>query len=366
MPSVVTVLGEVPPEQVGFVSMHEHVFVDGSVLHRHFKTESPELAAKLTSREDEPVRLENLGAARRNPYAVLDDLMLDDEAVMTDEVAEFAAAGGRAILEVSAPGVRVMTPALRRLSEATGVHLIASTGLYVEPSWPNEMRGASLDDYAAHMRRELLEGIDGTGIRAGHIKVGIKDLTTQQALVLRAAARVSAETGASVTIHPGFKLGGNQRTVLEMMVREGMDPARLIMAHASAFFTPSAGDLRARILYPEATWRLTLDSSLELLDRGVTLSVDCFGHQWEFEAIRVHNEEDYERLAGLVELVRRNYEQQLVLGCDVFRKSLTRRFGGDGYRRLPEAVVPLLRELGVSDYAVRCMTVDNPARLLAW
>ena len=366
MTSVVTVLGEVPPEQLGFVSMHEHVFVDGSCLYRHFKTESPELAAKLTSCEDKPVCLENLGAVRRNPYALRDDLMLDDEAVMTDEVAEFAAAGGRAILEVSAPGIRVMTPALRRLSEATGVHLIASTGLYVEPSWPDEMRGASLDDYAAHMRRELLEGIDGTDIRAGHIKVGIKELTSQQELVLRAAARVSAETGASVTIHPGFKLGGNQRTVLEMMVREGMDPARLIMAHASAFFTASAGDLRARILFPEATWRLTLDSSLELLDRGVTLSVDCFGHQWEFEAIRVHNEEDYERLAGLVELVRRNYEQQLVLGCDIFRKSMTRRFGGDGYRRLPEAVVPLLRELGVSDYAVRCMTIDNPARLLAW
>jgi phosphotriesterase-related protein len=365
MTSVVTVSGEVDASKLGLVSMHEHVFLDGSFLHREYMASA---SGPVVARPhvDDPLGLENLGSARRDLYAVVDDLKLDDEVAMTGEIAEFAAAGGGTILEVSTLGIRVQTPALRRVSEATGVHLIASTGLYAEPGWPDKMKRASLDEYVEFMRKELLEGIDDTGIRAGHIKVAVRDITRQQELVLRAAARVSAETGASVTIHPGFKFGSNQRTLLTMMMREGMDPARLIMAHASAFFTPSCGDLRARILYPDATWRLTLESSLELLDLGVTLSVDCFGHQWEVEPARVHNEEDYERLAGLVELVRRNYEQQLVLGCDVFRKSLTRRHGGDGYRRLPAVIVPLLADLGVSDYAIRCMTVDNPARLLAW
>jgi len=71
-------------------------------------------------------------------------------------------------------------------------------------------------------------------------------------------------------------------------------------------------------------------------------------------------------LAGLVALLQRGYAEQLVLGCDVYMKSLTRRYGGDGYRRLPAAIIPILRDCGVSDCAIRHMTVGNPARLLAW
>jgi phosphotriesterase-related protein len=361
----VTVRGEVDPAALGFVSMHEHVFVDGSPLLADVVARAPELLDKM-ERHDEGLCLDNLGAARRNAYAVPDDLTIDDEQAMTGEVADFARAGGGALLEVSAPGIRRMTEALPRVSAATGVHIIASTGLYTEPTWPDDRRRRTRNEHAAAMRRELLEEIGDTGVRAGHVKVGIKDLSPQQETVLRAAARVSAELGVSVTVHPCFKLGGNLRTVVDIVESEGMDPERLILAHASAFFVAAAGDLRARILHPEWAWRLTLDPLFELLDRGVTLSVDCFGHQWEIEAARIHNEEDYERLAGLVELVRRNHERQLVMGCDVFRKSMTRGGGGDGYRRLPAAIVPLLRDLGVSEYAIRRMTIDNPARLLAW
>ena len=60
------------------------------------------------------------------------------------------------------------------------------------------------------------------------------------------------------------------------------------------------------------------------------------------------------------------YSGQIVLGNDVFSKVQTRRFGGTGYRHLVEWVVPTLRDLGVSDYDIRQMTVENPARLWRW
>ena len=56
---------------------------------------------------------------------------------------------------------------------------------------------------------------------------------------------------------------------------------------------------------------------------------------------------------------------RLVIATDTFIKILTRRGGGMGYCRLTEFVVPALRDVGVSDFDIRQMTVENPARLLA-
>lgn len=70
-------------------------------------------------------------------------------------------------------------------------------------------------------------------------------------------------------------------------------------------------------------------------------------------------------MGELVALLKAGYSGQIILGNDVFSKVQTRRFGGTGYRHLVEWVVPTLRDLGVSAYDIRQMTVENPARLLA-
>lgn len=366
MDKVVTVRGLICPDALGFTTMHEHLFLDGHHWCDGFKRRYPDVAAQAPVNEDEPLCLENLGAARRNPERILDEMRLDDEEHTTSEVAEYKTAGGAAILETSAPGIRIMTDSLKRVSEATGVHIIASTGLYAEPSWPDCFRSMTLEQYADHFRSELISGIGETGVRAGHIKLAVvDDISQQQETVIRAAARVSAETGVSVTVHPGFAIGNDGRAIAKILKDEGMNLERLILAHASASFIRTT-NLKARILYPEATWGLTLDYADEMLSLGVTLSIDCFGHMWELEHLSDRREEDWQRLAGLVALLRRGYAEQLVLGIDVFLKSLTRRYGGEGYRHLPEAVIPILKDCGVSDCAVRHMTVGNPARLLAW
>jgi len=366
MSEIVTVRGSIRPDELGFTSMHEHLFVRESYRRGIVKKRHPDPAEWAKADKDEPLSLENLGAVRRNPYLILDETRLDDEEHTTSEVADYKAAGGAAILEMSAPGIRIMTDSLARVSEATGVHVIASTGLYTEPSWPDCFRSMTLEQYADHFRSELVGGIGETGVRAGHIKVAVVDeITRQQETVLRAAARVSAETGVSITAHPGFDIGNDGRAIVRILKDEGMDLQRLILAHTSGFFIRTS-DMKARILYPEATWGLTLDYADQLLSLGVTLSIDCFGHLCELEFLRDRQEEDWQRLAGLVALLQRGYAEQLVLGCDVYMKSLTRRYGGDGYRRLPAAIIPILRDCGVSDCAIRHMTVGNPARLLAW
>ncbi len=125
------------------------------------------------------------------------------------EVADFKSAGGSTIVEVSVPGIR--TPSqdvvtLRRISEKTGVHIVATTGLYSEDSWPEKYRKMTLDQYADYLREEIQNGIGDTGIKPGQIKVAYEGPTQQADMFLRAAVRVSRETGLSLQVHKGMFL----------------------------------------------------------------------------------------------------------------------------------------------------------------
>ena len=71
-------------------------------------------------------------------------------------------------------------------------------------------------------------------------------------------------------------------------------------------------------------------------------------------------------MAGLVRLIQEGHARQLVLGTDTFVKILLRRFGGDGYCRLTNFVVPSLESVGVGAQEIRQITVDHPARIRAY
>jgi len=157
-------------------------------------------------------------------------------------------------------------------------------------------------------------------------------------------------------------IGNDGRRIAKILRVEGLDLTRLIIAHTDGFFVEH--DLKTLVLNP-ASWQLSLDYAKTLLDQGVNLSIDCFGHYWNAELRGVILETDWQRLAGLVALIQKGYSGQLVLGTDTFFKVLTRRYGGEGYCRLTKFVIPTLTKLGISDYDLRQITRVNPARLLA-
>ncbi len=84
---------------------------------------------------------------------------------------------------------------LRRLPERTGVNIVASTGLYIEESWPEELRAADVDRLTEHMIGEVERGIGDTDVRAGHIgEIGLTTLSAKQERVLAAAAQAVQNT----------------------------------------------------------------------------------------------------------------------------------------------------------------------------
>jgi len=367
MAEIMTVRGPIAPRELGFTSMHEHILCDASVfLRRHGALIPPDPPVAL----DEPIALHNLSILRHAFILSRDTMDLRDEELMTAEVSDFRATGGQAMVEMSAPGLRVDVAALRRISERTGVHIVAATGLYSEDSWPARFAAMGVEDLAAFMRGEIEEGIDGTGIRAGHLKVAITDSTApgvtpfgdRQRALLRAAVRVSGETGIALTVHPPLDAREAAREVIGAMRAEGVTPGRAVIAHAEMFF--ASQDIAALASDPRAS-RVNVDFAKELLDAGFNVSVDSFGHFYDAEPLGRTCIADWQRLAGLVQLLEAGYASQLVLGTDIYLKILTRRRGGEGYTRLTGFAVPMLQRLGVGPSRIAEMTVGNPARILS-
>ena len=365
MAHIMTVLGPIPPENLGFASMHDHILLDASAMrHRSIgmlgENPNPPVAA------DDKVAIENLGCHRHDITLTWDNLVIDDEALMAGEIADFKASGGSAIADMSPTGLRNNVAGLKRISEETGVHIIAPTGLYAEYTWPERFAAMSIEEYTNFMLKEFEEGIEGTGIKPGHIKFAVEDndVTPQEEKVLRAAARVSRETGMSGTFHSGVLFNEQGvRNIVRILLDEGISPERALLCHMQMFLQPM--NMETLVLDPDSC-RPNMDMLKEILDQGLNICFDCFGHNWDLEALGLIPCSDFHRIAGIVDLVKAGYASQIVIGTDLFVKIHTRRYGGESYARLTNFVKPTLAKLGVSEKDVRLITEANPARILAF
>ncbi|SFL55064.1 phosphotriesterase family protein [Pelosinus propionicus] len=364
---IMTVCGPIRPDQLGVTSMHEHVLSDCSMFRSRIRRSCFIPRCHSLELEDKLV-LENRSALRHNIILSLDNMRLDDQQMMAAEVGEFKDHGGDSIVEVSAPGIRSSPKdlfAIRQIAEHTGVHIVASTGLYAEYTWPAYYRDMSFEQFCAFLFREIDHGVGETGIFPGHIKAAYEMYTKQVEDYLRAAAFVSSETGLSLQVHLGPYLTGDEvrQNILRPLFRGGCIPERTILCHVQLLM----GVLSIEQLVNNPG-HVPFDISLhrELLDMGFVLSFTPFGFEADDEPLGIAHYPDWYILSGLVALIRMGYAGQIVIGNDVFTKLATRRGGGEGYTRLTDFVLPSLKKCGVSDNDIKKIMVENPARILAF
>jgi len=366
MKNVMTVRGPIDPAELGFTSMHEHVLTNADFYMEEFVPAMGEPPASVfPSAPEDPVRIEDLAYLNHGYYVRNhDNWNCSDENLMGAEVADFYACGGRAMLECSAPGIRGDVEGLKRISETTNVHIVASTGLYAEKSWPKRFENAGEEDFLNYMMDEIEIGMDGTSIKPGQVKVASNSNTTSQLGFIRAASRVSADTGIMVTAHLGVGTDHeDSRIVYRTLLESGMNPERLLMCHFQGYVQITS--LETLLERPTA-WAPQLDYAREVLDKGINICFDCFGQTWDTEAMGAASEADSYKIAAIYHLLNEGYGEQIVVGTDVFMKIMTRRCGGHGYVRLQNYVVPSLKRIGLCEDLIAMLTVDNPCRLLAF
>jgi phosphotriesterase-related protein len=347
-----TVLGAIDPRALGGTMSHVHLTLDISCWYA--PPQDPE-TARIAAK---PLGLENLGLARRNGLVVRDNLVQSDVELTIREAAEFKRAGGGALVDMELPGIGRDVAALVRISRATGLHVIASTGWYTQASHPPEVASLDVDALADAMVREIVDGIGDSGVHAGNIgEIGCSGMPDTPCLpdeekVLRAAARAQARTGASLTVHPNGGTHGSRETpkhhldfYLDVLEAEGADLGKVYLSHMGFY---------------------SAEVAKHVLRRGLGfVSYDHFGHEEYYEIVGPGRAfpRDKEEIDAVMRLLEAGHADRVLIGNEIGWKTCYKAYGGWGYAHVYDHIVPWLRDCGASEAQLHAILVENPARL---
>jgi phosphotriesterase-related protein len=322
-----TVLGDIDPARLGATNYHEHLF-------------------------------------QVSPLLPGDEL--DDEARSTEEAGLLRDSGFAAMIDATPFGIGRDPEALARISAATGLRVVATTGRHREAHYGPEhpIRSWDVERLTALFVRDIEDGMpvadstltdaapadsgisdtgvplavapDGSPVRAGILKGGIDywRISDFERTTLEALAAAHRVTGAAIMVHLEFCTAAHE--VLDLLGDAGVSADRVVLAHADRDPDPGL--------------------HVSLAERGAYLGYDGMG--------RSRTRSDAELLALTAAVVERGATDRVLLGGDVARRSRYIAYGGmPGLAYLGDRYLPRLRA-AIGDDAVDRMLHANPARLL--
>jgi phosphotriesterase-related protein len=261
------------------------------------------------------------------------------------------AAGVATVVDLTTYDVARDIRFLQDVSRKSGVNMIASTGQrFFPPRFSNvSMPSRTVAGLTQFFIKEIEQGIDDTGTKAGVIKIGIiaKAPTDLEEIGLRAAARASKATGVPIRIHTDAanRAGENLAVIFE---QEGVKPARVSFDHSD-----DSGEM---------------DYFLGLARRGYSLSMDHVhrGIGPKFKPSFDKRVECIKRLvdAGFADKLFLSQDSEiggslLPVKAKEWRETID---PPDGLLFVTRKLIPHLRDLGVGVGDIRQMTVENPRR----
>jgi phosphotriesterase-related protein len=341
---LMTVLGDVDPSAIGVVSPHEHIVVDI----RNQYTEPVDVFRGNLGRKR--VNIRNLDVLSRDPYAVKDNLVLDNRRLAHDELIRFKQAGGGGLVDATSVGIGRNPLLLKKISRSTGLHIIAGCGYYTVDTHPLYLADKTVDDIQSEIVSDIQSGIGDSGIRAGVIgEIGTSaEIHENEKRVLIAAARAQAVTGAGLIVHT-YPWGKTGLEALAIAEANGADTFKVSINHVDVV--------------------LDADYCKAIMDRGAYIEFDDLGKEYFIDRPNRGYSggvfaRDIDRVKLIKELVDAGYAGHILLSCDVCLKTLLHRYGGWGYDHVLTHIVPMLEEEGISSRDTGTMVKQNPIQFL--
>ncbi len=262
--------------------------------------------------------------------------IFDDPAIIIRELADYTAAGGKTIVEMSPLNFGRDVKAYREISRAAGIHVICATGFHKQGFLSPALLAQNDDEIEQLLVDELEKGIEGTDIRAGVVKIGtsLNAVTEAERRLMHIAARVQQRTGTPINTH--CEKGTMALEQAGLLSEYGADPARTILGHVDI---------------PNDT-----DYLKQICARGFNVGIDHVGRDLAGK--------DSARIEMLKALVDAGYIDQIFLAGDMGKKSYLRAYGGKpglGYILCEFKAYWLAH--GLSEQQFLHILVDNPRRV---
>ncbi len=317
MSQIETIRGPIDSGALGRVLVHEHVFLMNMEYTQNYRPDFFE--AQTVTR----------AAAKLNALK---------------------AAGIDSIIDLTVLGLGRHIPSLAKVAAQTELNIIVSTGAYSfdEVPGPFAFYGPGLlcdapEPMIDHFVKDIVEGIAGTGIKAGELKcaIDLPGLTPGVERIMRAVARAHVISGAPITVHTAPRTESGL-VVQRVLAEEGVNLEDVIIGHC--------GDTE------------DVDYLMKVADKGSILGMDRFGINFTITTAS--------RVKTIVEMLKRGYVDHLTLSHDCVCWSdffptvekYNATMPDHDYLHIPHQVIPALFEAGVTQEQVDRLFIHNPRR----
>lgn len=233
------------------------------------------------------------------------------------------------------------------IAQRSGITLVCSTGGYFEAQGiPFTFRHLEIDAIVECYVREIEDGIGGSGIRPGLIKIATGDgqISDYERKLVIAGARAAKLTGVPVLSHTENATCGHDQ--IDLVTVEGLPPDRLLVGHCCG--------------------RDDHEYQKSLAERGAYVGFDRFG-------IEVFNSDEC-RMKNLKQLIDAGHRDRVLVSHDTVNCWLggVPNVGDPAQVKhiLPnwtlthlfDRIFPALRQMDVSDADLDWIIEENPRR----
>lgn len=298
---IMTVKGPIAPSDMGLSLIHEHVLVDF-------------------------IGADSTGYHRWNRPEVIQ--------VALPFLKEIKKYGVQTFVECTPAYIGRDPLLLRELSQFTEINMITNTGYYGAADnkfLPAHAYRESAEQLAERWVMEWENGINGTDVRPGFIKIGVQDgpLSELHVKLVTAAAKAHLQTGLTIASHTGSAVPAFEQ--LEVLEKEGISAKAFIWVHAQS----------------ESNY----DLHVEAARKGAWVSLD---------GLNDSNAEAY--LKMVVNLKRQGFLHKTLVSHDAGWYSPGEKNGGNfrGYTTLFEKFIPLLKKSDFTEEDLQQLLILNP------
>ena len=131
--NITTVNGKISPDNLGVTLPHEHLVLGGNnTAQLYRKRYPPPTDPKIRSMLDEPVKLENLWLIRKEGFTYLDNLIIEDVDMISNDLLDYKKYGGTSVVDITPPSLGSDPTKVKQISDKTGLNIIYGLGFYIE------------------------------------------------------------------------------------------------------------------------------------------------------------------------------------------------------------------------------------------
>ncbi len=311
---LMTVKGKISADQMGMTLIHEHVFLDWS-----------------GADSINPKNWDNEGAFK----------------IILPYLREMKAQGVQTFLECTPNYIGRNPLLIKRLADSTGLQILTNTGYYGarrNAHLPKHAYTETAQQLAKRWIQEWKNGLDGTAIRPGFIKIGVEvPLSPLHEKLVRAAAITHKKTGLTIVAHTGPEAGAYRE--LEILAQEGVAPEALVWTHAQGG---------------------TREAHVDIARRGAWVSLDGMG--WIDPADQNSDSTALKDYIGMLKNLKdNNLLHRTLIAHDAgwYTHGAKDALVYKPYTPIFQLVIPELRKVGFNDADLRQLLIENPKKAYA-